>query len=500
MNIHASGPEGPETLHLPNVWRIRLVGPGAAPLTPPRLLNALLDVGLITEVEAWKKAAYYQLENPTERYIQFADDTGHTFRHGIEKEKSLDGISKGMIRIENPKIEDHRVTLSFVPPAARMSWVEDTLHTAGINASGLTKSSYRADQWHFNTNLPIDRIPHYLLVTGRRMEFDILVQVAGRLIECKECGSIDHRTNNCPDIKAQKKREYLARQQKRKERDEEEKRERRAEEDRQKAKELDEAIRQTELENEKERKERKEKERNEKIEREKKEKEEKEKQEEERQKIEKENQHVKQKVKNQEKNDKEKQSKTKDQQIDQLHQQIIDQCTISEVPESSRATRKRDRERGSPEKSETKKPHKEGAEEEMTEEGDGKGQVVVGEECPNKDRVEDLVSKQMEENLKDDNPLFGTESTPRSGYGADQSQDLSDPTQIPMSMPSPPTILQQQNAQNTDLPDDGDISEPLSDADSVDDFFKGQTTPHRDMRTRLKINFAPSPENSEEDR
>ena len=58
-------------------------------------------------------------------------------------------------------------------------------------------------------------------------------------------------------------------------------------------------------------------------------------------------------------NSKWKQSKTKDQQIDQLHQQIIDQCTISEVPESSRATRKRDRERGSPEKSETKKPHKE---------------------------------------------------------------------------------------------------------------------------------------------
>ena len=135
----------------------------------------------------------------------------------------------------------------------------------------------------------------------------------------------------------------------------------------------------------------------------------------------------------------------------------------------------------------------------MTEEGDGKGQVVVGEECPNKDRGEDLDPKQMEENLKDDNPLFGTQSTSRSGYGADQSQSLFDPTQS-TSIPSPPTILQQFNAQNSELPDEDNMSEPLSDAESGDEIFKGQFTAQIDKRTLVKHSYVPSaPENSEED-
>ena len=213
MVIDAPGPEGPESLHLPDVWRIRLIGPGAASLSPPGLCNALLDVGLLTEISAWKKAAYYQLENPTERYIQFADNSGHSFKHGVEKVKSFDGTTRGTIRIENPKIAEHHVTLSFLPSAAKKTWVEDTIRRAGMNANGLTQSSYRSDQWHFNTNKKIDEIPHYLLVTGRRLEFDILVQVAGRLIECKECGSIEHRSNNCPITKEKKRNDYLARQQ-----------------------------------------------------------------------------------------------------------------------------------------------------------------------------------------------------------------------------------------------------------------------------------------------
>ena len=166
------------------------------------------------------------------------------------------------------------------------------------------------------------------------------------------------------------------------------------------------------------------------------------------------------------------------------------------MPISRRAATKRGIERGSPERKETKKQHKEEAEDEMTEEEDGKGQQVVGEECPNVGRGEDLDPKQMGENLIDDNPLFGTQSTPRSGYGADQSQNLFDPTQFP----SPPTILQQFNAQNSELPDEDNMSEPLSDAESGDEIFKGQFTAQIDKRTLVKHSYVPSaPENSEED-
>ena len=137
----------------------------------------------------------------------------------------------------------------------------------------------------------------------------------------------------------------------------------------------------------------------------------------------------------------------------------------------------------------------------MTEEEDGKGQQVVGEECPNIDRGEDLDPKQMGENLKDDNPLFGTQSTPQSGCGADQSQNLFDPTQF-LTMPSPPTILQQFNAQNSELPDEDNMSEPLSEAESGDEIFKGQFTAKIDKRTLVKHSYVPSStqENSGEDR
>ena len=72
------------------------------------------------------------------------------------------------------------------------------------------------------------------------------------------------------------------------------------------------------------------------------------------------------------------------------------------------------------------------------------------------------------------NPLFGTQSTPRSGYLADQSKSLFDPIQFP-SQPSPPTTLQQFNAHDSGLPDEDKMSEPLSGAESGDGIFKGSS-------------------------
>ena len=112
--VEVSLPEArePISLHLPGVWRIRLSGPGAAAFSPPSLGNKLLDLGLVNSIAGFQKAAYYQLENPLERYIQFSSDEDHNFEHGKEYQicfQPNDPSRTGTIRIENPKKK--RVTL-----------------------------------------------------------------------------------------------------------------------------------------------------------------------------------------------------------------------------------------------------------------------------------------------------------------------------------------------------------------------------------------------------
>ena len=226
--VEVSLPEArePISLHLPDVWRIRLSGPGAAAFSPPSLGNKLLDLGLINSIAGFQKAAYYHLENPLERYIQFISDEDHSFEHGREYNISFqpnDPSRTGTIRIENPRKKESRCTLSFIPPGLNQEWVQTILEQAKIDATELTRSKFRADQWHFNTSKEINTIPHYLFVKGRT-SLNILLQVAGRLIECQQCGETIHRTNQCPEVKEYRRTDYERRKQRQKEREEREKR------------------------------------------------------------------------------------------------------------------------------------------------------------------------------------------------------------------------------------------------------------------------------------
>ena len=90
-----------------------------------------------------------------------------------------------------------RCTLSFVAPSATVEWVGTLLERAGIPPISLQRSRNRADQWHFATVVQEALIPHYITVPGKITQ-SILVQVQGRLIECRHCGALDHRTYTCP--------------------------------------------------------------------------------------------------------------------------------------------------------------------------------------------------------------------------------------------------------------------------------------------------------------
>ena len=229
--VEVSLPEArePISLHLPGVWRIRLSGPGAAAFSPPSLGNKLLDLGLISSMTIYQSAAYYQLENPLERFIQFRNEEGYNFQHGKEYTISFqpnDPTKTGTIRIEDPRKKESRCTLSFVPPGVDREWVEKLIEEAGLNATDLSRSKYRADQWHFSSNTPTNQIPHYVYVKGK-VSLNILLQVAGRLIECQQCGDTNHRTNNCPDVKEFRRIDYEKRRQRKEEREERERRNRR---------------------------------------------------------------------------------------------------------------------------------------------------------------------------------------------------------------------------------------------------------------------------------
>ena len=217
----------PTSLHLPAAWRIRLSGAGAAAYSPSQLEATLLNLGLITDTGTWRAASYYQLENPLERYIQFASSENINFAHGVERTvyfSTSQPEAAGTLRIENPMINEHRCTLSFVPPTATETWLKYILEAAGIKPTGLMRNKTRKDQWHFDSNTPLDIVPHYLHVTSGGMTFEVLLQVAGRLIECRTCGLVSHRSNKCPAMKEQKRQDYQARQNRRKEEEEKQQR------------------------------------------------------------------------------------------------------------------------------------------------------------------------------------------------------------------------------------------------------------------------------------
>ena len=176
--------------------------------------------------------------------------------------------------VEEVSRRELRCTLSFVAPSATVEWVGTLLERAGIPPIGLQRSRNRADQWHFATVVQEALIPHYITVPGKITQ-SILVQVQGRLIECRHCGALDHRTYTCPQSRTvtnnyaremdrrafeERRRQQAIEREREIEREKERKEERRREEKRRTDKEIEEGLERMR----KEEKEKKEKEREEK--------------------------------------------------------------------------------------------------------------------------------------------------------------------------------------------------------------------------------------------
>ena len=219
VTVVISGIKEPESLHLPNRFRIRLSGKGAAGFNPIQLGGFLLSVGAIKSSRCWEEAQYYQLGNPFERFVAFTqNDPDVNFNHGAEfqcafDEREPDAI--GTVRIEDCRVTETNVTLSFVAPSAEEDYVEEMCRLADLQPIGLRKSKHRADQWHFKTSTERDLIPHYIVVPSKNICQEILVTIPNRWSECLHCGTVNHRTNQCPQEKERRRREYQERQRKR---------------------------------------------------------------------------------------------------------------------------------------------------------------------------------------------------------------------------------------------------------------------------------------------
>ena len=155
VTVSVSGMAEPQSMHLPNRFRIRLTGKGAPGFNPIKLGGFLLSIGAIKSARSWEEAQYYELGNPYERYVAFdPNDQDVNFRHGEEFSCAFDENDQrsiGTIRIEDCRITETNVSISFVAPSAEQDFVEEALRLAGMNPIGLRRSRYRQDQWHFRT-------------------------------------------------------------------------------------------------------------------------------------------------------------------------------------------------------------------------------------------------------------------------------------------------------------------------------------------------------------
>ena len=219
VTVSVSGMIEPDSMHLPDRFRIRLTGKGAAIFNPIQLGGFLLSVGAIKSSRCWEEAQYYQLCNPYERFVSFQpNDPDVNFQHGNEyactfDERDPDSI--GRVRIEDCRIKETHVTISFVAPSAEHDYVEEALRLAKMQPIGLKRSRFRQDQWHFRTVLQREHIPHYLIIPMKSFCQEILVTIPGRWTECLHCATTEHRTNQCPREKETKRKEYQERQRKR---------------------------------------------------------------------------------------------------------------------------------------------------------------------------------------------------------------------------------------------------------------------------------------------
>ena len=115
----------------------------------------------------------------------------------------------GRMQVEEVGRKELRCTISFVVPSATREWVGTLLSRAGIPPIGLRRSRYRADQWNFSTLTQERGIPHWVAVPGK-INQELLVQVQGRLIECRYCGQVEHRTYSCPHKQQTTRQSYAA--------------------------------------------------------------------------------------------------------------------------------------------------------------------------------------------------------------------------------------------------------------------------------------------------
>ena len=219
VTVVVSGLKEPDSPHLPNRFRIRLTGKGAAGFNPIQLGGFLLSVGAVKSSRCWEEAQYYQLGNPFECFVAFKpNDPDVNFEHAAEYQCAFDDRdpnSIGTIRLEDCRVTETSVTLSFVAPSAQHDYVEEMCRLADLQPIGLRRSKHREDQWHFKTSTEREEIPHYIVVPMKNFSQEVLVTIPNRWSECMHCGTTQHRTNQCPQEKERKRREYQERQRKR---------------------------------------------------------------------------------------------------------------------------------------------------------------------------------------------------------------------------------------------------------------------------------------------
>ena len=190
--------------HLPATFRLVLTGWGAASLQPDRLCTLLVSQGWMT-LDSWKKCVYYRLHDPRLRFIS-TTGVPHSIVHGKEVKVAFDPEHPkkiGTIKAFDVTINETRIMLQFVPPAASTEYVNAILAQAGLTVLESKKSEKRADMWQCTVKEEESQVPHYIEGQGlsknchTNQRKPILVQCINRLIQCYYCKKTDHWSNKC---------------------------------------------------------------------------------------------------------------------------------------------------------------------------------------------------------------------------------------------------------------------------------------------------------------
>ena len=201
------------TEHLPGTWKLRLSGPGSVTARPEQIGAALLSNGLIKNMQTWKEAKYYRMQNPFERFVSFGGcQETSALQHGQKLGAVFDpnGATMGTIEVCSLEERETRFSLQFVPPGATEKYVETVLAQAGVETTKITRSAVRQDLWFCTAECKEDEVPHFIAsknLTSKPLPEDrtaIMVSVPGRPIKCFHCGEPGHcQRGNCATFRKQ---------------------------------------------------------------------------------------------------------------------------------------------------------------------------------------------------------------------------------------------------------------------------------------------------------